>query len=59
VSDSLPDNRLVWAPCGSQRYLNVNTSLQVSAGSGGRASMVTMGSTDVPGASYRLVWKRC
>lgn len=59
VSDSVPDNRLVWAPCGSQRYLNVNTSLQVRAGSGGRASMVTMDSTDVPGASYRLVWKRC
>ncbi|MEU1554212.1 DUF4360 domain-containing protein [Streptomyces scabiei] len=59
VSDSVPDDRLVWAPCGSQRYLNVNTSLQVSAGSGNRASVVTMGSTDVPGASYRLVWKRC
>jgi hypothetical protein len=59
VSDSVPDNRLVWAPCGSQRYLNVNTSLRVSAGSGNSASVVAMGSTDVPGTSYRLIWKRC
>ncbi|MET8946068.1 DUF4360 domain-containing protein [Streptomyces sp. NPDC004542] len=58
-SDSVPEDRLVWAPCGSQRYLNVNTSLQVSAGADDRASVVTMGSTDVPGASYRLIWKRC
>ncbi|WP_215449649.1 DUF4360 domain-containing protein [Streptomyces sp. ATCC 21386] len=59
VSDSVPENRLVWAPCGSQRYLNVNTSLRVRAGSGNSASVVTMGSTDVPGTSYRLIWKRC
>lgn len=52
---------LVFAPCGEERNLNVNTEVRVSSGSSGTASsFVTMDSTD-GGVStkYHFHWKRC
>ncbi len=52
---------LVYAPCGEERNVNVNTELRVSAGSSGDAnSFVTMDSTD-GGVStkYHFHWKQC
>ncbi|OLF19179.1 DUF4360 domain-containing protein [Actinophytocola xanthii] len=52
---------LVFAPCGEERNLNVNTELRVSPGSsGGASSFVTMDSTDgAASTKYHFHWKRC
>jgi uncharacterized protein DUF4360 len=60
-TDQTDMDELVFAPCGEERNLNVNTELRVSAGSSGSASsFVTMDSTD-GGVStkYHFHWKRC
>ncbi|GAA1952708.1 DUF4360 domain-containing protein [Amycolatopsis minnesotensis] len=52
---------LVYAPCGEERFLNVNTELRVNAGSSGNnSSFVSMDSTD-GGVStkYHFHWKKC
>ena len=52
---------LVYAPCGEERNLNINTELRVNAGSsGGASSFVTMDSTDGSASTeYHFSWKRC
>lgn len=52
---------LVYAPCGEERNLNVNTELRVNAGTSGTASsFVTMDSTDGSASTkYHFDWKRC
>ncbi|HEX2132832.1 MAG TPA: DUF4360 domain-containing protein [Actinophytocola sp.] len=52
---------LVYAPCGEERNLNINTELRVNAGSSGSASsFVTMDSTDgAASTKYHFSWKRC
>jgi hypothetical protein len=52
---------LIYAPCGEERNLNVNTELRVNAGSsGGASSFVTMDSTDGSASTeYHFNWKRC
>jgi hypothetical protein len=52
---------LVFAPCGEERNLNINTELRVNAGSsGGASSFVTMDSTDgAASTKYHFHWKRC
>ena len=52
---------LVFAPCGEERNLNVNTELRVNAGTSGAASsFVTMDSTDgAASTKYHFHWKRC
>ncbi|MDT0345762.1 DUF4360 domain-containing protein [Streptomyces litchfieldiae] len=62
TSDSASMGELVWAPCGEQRFLNVNTELRVDAGSSDAehsVSFLAMRSTDVPATTYHLTWKRC
>ncbi|MCC3769564.1 DUF4360 domain-containing protein [Streptomyces sp. UNOC14_S4] len=53
---------LVYAPCGEQRNLNLNTSLQVDRGTSDPASVstITLGD-DLFGGTivHRLAWKRC
>ncbi len=54
-----PGERL-WAPCDSERNLNVNTELRVTAGPSGTATVMAPDwSDDEVDASYRFVWKRC
>ena len=53
---------LVFAPCGVDRYLNVNTELRVAAGSSdpSSTSFMTMDSTDGSiRTTYRFAWKEC
>lgn len=52
---------LVFAPCGEERNLNVNTELRVNSGtSGGASSFVTMDSTDgAASTKYHFHWKHC
>nr|WP_211225646.1 DUF4360 domain-containing protein [Amycolatopsis nigrescens] len=60
-TDKTETAHLVFAPCGEERNLNVNTELRVSAGSSGNSSsFVTMDSTD-GGVStkYHFHWKKC
>jgi hypothetical protein len=48
---------LRFAPCGADRYLNINTELRVSAGSSDPATDNLM-FRDTE-SSYRLIWRRC
>ncbi|WP_406191496.1 MULTISPECIES: DUF4360 domain-containing protein [unclassified Streptomyces] len=53
---------LVWAPCGEERNLNVNTELRVYTGTSGpdRLSFMSMDSTDGSvSTKYHLRWKEC
>ncbi|WP_436742814.1 DUF4360 domain-containing protein [Streptomyces radiopugnans] len=60
TSDDGGDER-VWAPCGEQRDLNVNTSLRVSAGTSpaDSVSFTAARSTSSTGTSFELAWKKC
>ncbi|QWF80115.1 DUF4360 domain-containing protein [Amycolatopsis sp. CA-230715] len=60
-TDRTQTTDLVYAPCGEDRFLNVNTELRVNAGSSGTStSFVSMDSTD-GGVStkYHFHWKKC
>ncbi|MFI9237302.1 DUF4360 domain-containing protein [Streptomyces sp. NPDC053079] len=63
VSDVNEVSALVYAPCGAQRILNVNTELRVSAGSSDPAttnSFMAMDSTDGSvNTLYHFAWKEC
>lgn len=52
---------VVYAPCGEERLLNVNTELRVHSGTSGSASsFVTMDSTDGSASTkYHFRWKQC
>ncbi|GGN30253.1 hypothetical protein GCM10011609_87930 [Lentzea pudingi] len=52
---------LVFAPCGEERILNVNTELRVNAGSSaGTTSFMAMDSADQSiKTKYRFAWKTC
>jgi hypothetical protein len=54
---------LVFAPCGEQRNVNINTELRVSAGTSDPAtttSFVSMDSADASiGTTYPFAWKQC
>lgn len=59
ASDVLDVTSLNYAPCGENRYLNINTELRVNAGTSDlRATTSTMLMADqtVP---PKLIWKRC
>jgi hypothetical protein len=60
-TDRTETAELVYAPCGEERNLNVNTELRVNAGSSGTASsFVTMDSTDgAASTKYHFHWKQC
>ncbi|GAA4030094.1 DUF4360 domain-containing protein [Allokutzneria multivorans] len=51
---------LVYAPCGEQRNLNVNSELRVSKGSSTGHSFMSMDSTDGSvNTIYHFAWKKC
>jgi hypothetical protein len=63
TTDAKPVTELVWAPCGEDRNLNVNTDLRVYAGTSNpntTTSFITMDSTDGSIKTiYHFAWKRC
>ncbi|MFI9306891.1 DUF4360 domain-containing protein [Streptomyces triculaminicus] len=63
TSDVTDVNALVYAPCGVQRILNVNTELRVGAGTSDPAtttSFMAMDSTDGNvNTLYHFAWKEC
>jgi hypothetical protein len=61
-TDVTPADSLVYAPCGKVRKINIDTELQVDAGTSapGTGSFVAMDSTDGSiSATYRLAWRTC
>lgn len=57
-TDAAESASLVYAPCGEQRNLNVNTELRVSGS--GASSFITMDSTDGSVSTiYHFAWKKC
>ncbi|WP_329560268.1 DUF4360 domain-containing protein [Streptomyces uncialis] len=62
ATDTTDWAQLVWAPCGAQRSVNVNTELRVQLGGSDRSktSFMTMDSTDGSvNTVYHLAWKQC
>ncbi|MGP4110754.1 DUF4360 domain-containing protein [Streptomyces sp. 4N509B] len=62
TNDTTEWAELVWAPCGEQRNLNVNTELRVYRGSSpsSAVSLMTMDSTDSAVSTiYHMEWKEC
>ncbi|AHH96815.1 DUF4360 domain-containing protein [Kutzneria viridogrisea] len=62
ATDRADSSSLVFAPCGEDRLLNVNTELRVSAGSssGSNTSFMSMDSTDGSiHTTYHFSWKQC
>ncbi|MEU7137657.1 DUF4360 domain-containing protein [Streptomyces sp. NPDC046261] len=63
TSDVNEASALVYAPCGAQRILNVNTELRVNAGSSDASttnSFMAMDSTDGSvNTLYHFSWKEC
>ena len=56
ATDRAEVGAIVYAPCGEQRMLNVNTQLRVHGGS----SFMTMDSTDASfSTKYHVSWKKC
>lgn len=58
-SDVSDVTSLNWAPCGENRYLNINTELRVNAGASDTkttTSTMLMADQTVP---PKLIWKRC
>ncbi len=59
IRDTLGLSAQVWSPCGMQRALNLNYSIRVSGGSGGRG-LITMDSpVDGSPRPFTLRWQRC
>ncbi|WP_058041626.1 DUF4360 domain-containing protein [Streptomyces roseifaciens] len=63
TTDVTAASEVVYAPCGAQRLLNVNTELRVSAGSSdpsNSTSFMEMDSTDGSVSTlYHFTWKEC
>jgi hypothetical protein len=63
TTDSVDVTSLVFAPCGEQRFLNVNTELRVAAGRSDPTktnSFMSMDSTDGSiNTIYHFAWKNC
>ncbi|MGP4110079.1 DUF4360 domain-containing protein [Streptomyces sp. 4N509B] len=58
--DSIPQGDQIWAPCGGDVNLNVNTELRVNPGSStGEPSVMAMHSTQVPGTTLSMSVKPC
>lgn len=59
-TDTADAATLVYAPCGEDRVLNINTELRVSEGSSTETSFMTMDSTrGSVNTVYHLRWKNC
>lgn len=62
ANDTTAVSALVYAPCGAQRFLNINTELRVDQGSASpnTTNFMTMDSTDGSiNTVYQFAWKRC
>ncbi|MFD1150387.1 DUF4360 domain-containing protein [Saccharothrix hoggarensis] len=60
ATDSTDWSAIVYAPCGEQRMLNINTELRVTAGTSAGTSFMVMDSTDSNvSTTYHFSWKRC
>ena len=63
VSDEVPIQQLVWAPCGEIRNFNINTELRVNAGTSDprtTTSFMAMDSTDGElETKYHFAWREC
>lgn len=63
ATDMTDVEALVYAPCGENRNLNINTELRVNAGSSDASkttSFMAMDSTDSSISTiYQLTWKKC
>ncbi|MFD1829400.1 DUF4360 domain-containing protein [Streptomyces desertarenae] len=62
TADRTEIGELVWAPCGVERNVNVNTELRVDGGESAdrTTSFIAMDSTDgAVNTVYRIAWKRC
>jgi hypothetical protein len=63
ATDTTDVAELIFAPCGEQRYLNVNTELRVNAGTSDKStttSLMTMDSTDASvSTTYHFAWQTC
>jgi hypothetical protein len=62
VTDEVPAEKIVWAPCGVERLLNVNTEVRVNPGESDkrRTSYLAMDSTDGTAKTrFQLSWKKC
>jgi hypothetical protein len=63
TTDMVDVAALVYAPCGEQRNLNINTELRVAAGTSNPAtttSFMSMDSTDgAINTIYHFAWKQC
>ncbi|MFD7084591.1 DUF4360 domain-containing protein [Streptomyces sp. NPDC059918] len=62
ASDQTSYSDLVWAPCGEDRFLNVNTELRVygSSTGGGQLNFMSMDSADGSvSTEYSFAWKTC
>ncbi|MET9603384.1 DUF4360 domain-containing protein [Streptomyces sp. NPDC006459] len=61
-TDTTAVESLVFAPCGAQRYFNINTELRVNAGNSdpNKSSFISMDSTDASiNTLYHFAWKKC
>lgn len=62
VSDETDVDQLVYAPCGEERYFNINTELRVDASGADpqTTSFMAMDSTDGSiNTLYHFAWKQC
>ncbi|UNO39757.1 DUF4360 domain-containing protein [Streptomyces sp. MST-110588] len=62
VADETDVDALVYAPCGEERYFNINTELRVDAGTSDPklTSYMAMDSTDGSiNTEYQFAWKQC
>ncbi|RKN43893.1 DUF4360 domain-containing protein [Streptomyces hoynatensis] len=63
TTDSTEYADLIWAPCGEDRNVNINTELRVYRGTSDTTkttSLMTMDSTDGSvSTTYHLTWKEC
>jgi hypothetical protein len=58
IIEKVPENQLVWKPCGVERNFNVNTELRVDS-TGSDESKVSSVSINSGSTLYRLAWKKC
>lgn len=60
VTDEVPMNAVVHAPCGEKRNLNINTRLKMYQGTSTEENYVSMDSTDVSYSTmYHFNWMQC
>jgi uncharacterized protein DUF4360 len=60
TSDGSANGDIVYAPCGENRNLNINSELRVTSGSSGASNFMAMDSAEGRvSATFELDWKSC